>query len=91
MSRLRDERGQVLVMTAFCMACLLGALGLAVDCGVLFNARRQMQTAADAAAMAAATESFYNGSGSANISTRELTTRPRPMASIILLPASMSS
>jgi Flp pilus assembly protein TadG len=70
MSGFRDERGQVLVMTAFCMACLLGALGLAVDCGVLFNARRQMQAAADAAAMAAATESFYNGSGSANINQR---------------------
>ncbi|HEY1581200.1 MAG TPA: pilus assembly protein TadG-related protein [Terracidiphilus sp.] len=70
MIRLRDERGQVLVMTAFCMACLLGALGLAVDVGVLFNARRQMQAAADAAAMAAATESFYNGSGSSNINQR---------------------
>lgn len=70
MIRLRDDRGQVLVMTAFCMACLLGALGLAVDVGVLFNARRQMQTAADAAAMAAATEVFYNGSGSSNINQR---------------------
>jgi hypothetical protein len=57
-------------MTAFCMACLLGALGLAVDVGVLFNARRQMQTAADAAAVAAATEVFYNGSGSSNINQR---------------------
>lgn len=57
-------------MTAFCMACLLGALGLAVDVGVLFNARRQMQTAADAAAMAGATEVFYNGTASANINTR---------------------
>lgn len=70
MFRLCDDRGQVLVMTAFCMACLLGALGLAVDVGVLFNARRQMQTAADAAAMAAATESFYNGSSSPNLDQR---------------------
>lgn len=70
MIRTSDERGQVLVMTALCMACLLGALGLAVDVGVLFNARRQMQTAADAAAMAAATEVFYNGTASANINTR---------------------
>ena len=49
-------------MTIFCMAVLIGALGLAVDVGVLFHARRNMQTAADAAAMAGATELFYNGS-----------------------------
>ncbi|HEY1581204.1 MAG TPA: pilus assembly protein TadG-related protein [Terracidiphilus sp.] len=55
----RNEKGQVLVMTAFCMACLLGALGLAVDVGVLFKVRRQMQTAADSAAMAGATAAFY--------------------------------
>ena len=57
----RDESGQVLVMTFFCMGVLLGCLGLAVDVGVLFHARRNMQTAADAAAMAGATEMFYNG------------------------------
>lgn len=66
----RDEKGQVLVMTTFCMACLLGALGIAVDVGVLFNARRQMQTAADAAALAGATEVFYNGTASANINSK---------------------
>ena len=62
MKWLRDESGQVLVMTFFCMGILLGALGLAVDVGVLFHARRNMQAAADAAAMAGATEMFYNGS-----------------------------
>lgn len=59
---LQNEKGQVLVMTVFCMAVLIGMLGLAVDVGVLFHARRQMQSVADAAAMAAATEMFYNGS-----------------------------
>lgn len=61
MNLLRDERGQVLVMTMACMGILLGALGLAVDVGLLFHARRNMQTAADAAAMAGATELYYNG------------------------------
>ena len=64
MNLLRDERGQVLVTTLCCMGILLGALGLAVDVGVLFHARRNMQTAADAAAMAGATELFYNGTSS---------------------------
>src|SRR6476620_7953635 len=59
---LRDESGQVLVMTFFSMALLLGFLGLAIDVGVLFHARRHMQAVADAAAMAGATEMFYNGS-----------------------------
>lgn len=61
MKFLRDEGGQVLVMTLFSMGILLGALGLAVDVGLLFHARRNMQTAADAAAMAGATEMYYNG------------------------------
>jgi len=65
---LREEQGQVLVMTVFCMAVLIGMLGLAVDVGVLFHARRQMQSVADAAAMAGATEMFYNGS--TNVDTR---------------------
>lgn len=51
----------MLATTLCCMTVLLGALGLAVDVGVLFHARRNMQTAADAAAMAGATELFYNG------------------------------
>ena len=61
MKYFRDESGQVLVMTFFCMGVLLGALGLAVDVGVLLHARRNMQSVADAAAMAGATEMFYNG------------------------------
>ena len=52
MKWLREESGQVLVMTFFSMGILLGALGLAVDVGVLLHARRNMQAAADAAAMA---------------------------------------
>src|SRR4051794_7484953 len=63
-----DQQGQVLVMTVFCMAVLIGMLGLAVDVGVLFHARRQMQSVADAAAMAGATEMYYNGA--TNVDTR---------------------
>jgi Flp pilus assembly protein TadG len=64
----RDDSGQVLVLTLFSMAVLIGGLGLAADVGVLYHARRHMQTAADAAAMAGATEMFYNGS--ANVATK---------------------
>jgi Flp pilus assembly protein TadG len=65
-----EEQGQTLVMTVFCMAVLLGALGLAVDVGVLLHTRRQMQAAADAAAMAGATELFYNGNNLTSIKAK---------------------
>jgi Flp pilus assembly protein TadG len=55
----RDERGQVLVLAALWMTLLLGFLGLAVDTGFLFHARRVAQTAADCAAIAGAAELNY--------------------------------
>ncbi len=55
MNRLRRlEHGQVLALVAISMVILLGFLALAVDVGLLWNERREMQTAADAAAVAAA-------------------------------------
>lgn len=57
-----DEKGQMLVLTALSIVALLGFLALAVDVGLLFRAKRQVQTAADAGAIAAAVEYFYNGS-----------------------------
>lgn len=53
---LRDDSGQVVVVTALCMVVLLAFLGLAIDVGHLRQVRRQMQTLADAAAMAGGLE-----------------------------------
>jgi Flp pilus assembly protein TadG len=61
--RIRDgESGQVLVMSALSMTLLLGFMALAIDGGLLFRARRNMQIAADAAAAAAAVDYKYNNS-----------------------------
>jgi Flp pilus assembly protein TadG len=57
----KNESGQMLVMLAVCLSTLLAFMGLAVDVGLLFHARRQVQTAADAAASAAALDYQYNG------------------------------
>lgn len=57
--RFRDEDGQMLVVTAISLVVLMGFLALAIDVGLLFRARRNMQIAADAAAMAGATQLFY--------------------------------
>ena len=54
-----DESGQMLVMTALSLVLLMGSLALAIDVGVLFRAQRNMQIAADAAAVAAALNDQY--------------------------------
>lgn len=50
----RDERGQTIVLVAFSLPLLLGFIGIATDVGALFKDKRTLQTAADAAAIAAA-------------------------------------
>ena len=58
----RDEKGQTLVVTALGMTVLMGMMGLAIDVGLMFRAKRIAQTAADSAAIAAALDYEYNGS-----------------------------
>jgi len=50
--RLRDETGAVAVVVALSIVVLVGMAALAVDAGYLYSVRRQLQTAADAAALA---------------------------------------
>lgn len=57
----RNESGQMLIMTAIELVLLLGFLALAADVGVLFHTKRQMQTAVDAAATAAALNNYNAG------------------------------
>lgn len=59
--QLRDESGQVLVLTVLSMMVMMGFMAFAIDLGTLFRARRNMQIAADAAAMAGAAQLFYGG------------------------------
>jgi hypothetical protein len=56
MKRMRDESGQVAIMAALCLTCILGFVGFATDVGVLLHAKRNLQIAADAAALAGANE-----------------------------------
>jgi Flp pilus assembly protein TadG len=64
MKTLRDESGNVLVLTALSMTMLLSFLAFAVDVGNLFFTQRKLQTYADSAAMAGALEASICGSGS---------------------------
>lgn len=56
---LKDERGQTLILAALCFTMLLGFVALAVDVGLMFRAKRVMQTAADSGAIAGAEELNY--------------------------------
>ncbi|HVC91368.1 MAG TPA: pilus assembly protein TadG-related protein, partial [Acidobacteriaceae bacterium] len=59
--KLKDESGQATIITLLCMTCLLGFVGFAADVGTLLRAKRNMQIAADSAAIAGAAELTYGG------------------------------
>ena len=56
MTRVRNESGQTLIFVALAMPVVLGFMGLGIDVGYMRYVKRQVQMAADAAAMAAASE-----------------------------------
>lgn len=60
--KMKDESGQALVLVSLGLCVLLAFLALAIDVGMLFQAKRKLQVAADAAAMAGAMDYLYNGS-----------------------------
>jgi Flp pilus assembly protein TadG len=54
MSRTRNERGQVVVLSVIALTVLLGMCALVLDVGAWFRTKRQLQATADAAALAGA-------------------------------------
>ena len=58
----RSEKGSALVLSALGFSTILAMLSMCVDVGMLFQAKRKMQTAADAAALAGTLDYLYNGS-----------------------------
>jgi Flp pilus assembly protein TadG len=71
----RDKRGVAAVLTALAATSLLGAAGLAIEVGGWYLLRRNMQAAADAAAMAGAVNLDASGSATtAEAAARSVTT-----------------
>ncbi len=56
---LKDDSGQTMILTLLCMTILLGFVGFAADIGIMFRNKRNLQIAADAAAVAGAAELNY--------------------------------
>ncbi len=71
---LTDESGQALVLVALSLTFLMGAMALAIDVGFVRFQQRQLQTAADAAAIAAGLElGNCNNTVCANMTTAAAT------------------
>ena len=58
--RSQERRGATVVLVAVCLVAIVGVVALAIDGGVLLDKRRSVQAAADAAALAAATDLWDN-------------------------------
>jgi hypothetical protein len=83
MKMFRNQNGQALIFTALSMSMLLGFMGLAIDVGLLFRAKRNLQVAADAAATAGALDLSrgLSASNAANLSlTSDLEVGSSPVA-----------
>ena len=58
----KEENGQILVMVALCLTVIFGFLAFAIDVGLLFNNKRKLQNAVDAACTSAAIDYMFNAS-----------------------------
>jgi len=67
LSRVRGESGQALILAAAAMVVVLGMAAMAIDVGMFLHERRELQNAADAAALAGA-QDLPGSPGSAVIS-----------------------
>jgi Flp pilus assembly protein TadG len=70
----RCERGQAIVLMVLFLTFLLGCLALVLDVGSWFRSQRQLQSAADAAALAAA-QALPNRPGDASALAQEYATK----------------
>ena len=66
-NKLQEERGQILILVVLLTTVMLGVVGLAIDSGFHYVARRQLQNAADQATLAAAYEMQYETNDAAAI------------------------
>ncbi|HLC29525.1 MAG TPA: pilus assembly protein TadG-related protein, partial [Dehalococcoidia bacterium] len=68
-SRLREQKGQILVLVAIMMPVMLAFVGLVLDGGFIYGETRRAQAAADAIALAAGTHMWYNTAASVDCTT----------------------
>lgn len=74
----KSEHGAVTIIVAVTLGALLAVAALAIDAGMLYQERRQMQTAVDAAALAAAHEMAEGRASSAESVARDYVAKNTP-------------
>jgi len=95
MQRLRDERGAVAVMVGLLMVPLIGFAAFAIDVAAMWSERQQLQTAADAGALAVAQDCARGTCGDTAGTTRSLAEenvngdQPKPTGTVEALTTSM--
>lgn len=86
-ARLRRESAQAIVFLVFGLAGFIGMAGLVIDGGSWLRSQRQLQTAADAAALAGAQELPLNQTAARdNAVTYAQDNHPRPVTTNITFP-----
>lgn len=60
-SFLKEQKGSVIIIVAVALTAFMAVAALAIDVGLLYQERRQLQTAVDSAALAAAQEMAEGG------------------------------
>lgn len=70
----RDERGSVIIYVSMIIAVLIGLVGLAIDFSRFYNSHSEAQSAADAAALAAASQLDGSSTAIARATNAAMTT-----------------
>lgn len=68
-----DEHGAVAVLVALCSVLLFGFVALVIDAGAIWQTRRDLVTATDAAALAAASDYATRGNGCSSTAASMMT------------------
>ena len=75
MQRVKDDRGAVGVVVAMLMVSLMGFAAVSIDAAALWNQRLQLQTGADAAALAIAHDCGLGACGTPSQTAQAITTQ----------------
>src|SRR6478752_5965952 len=78
MRRLGSSRGQTLPLVVFMMMSLIAVAGAAIDVGSWYQAKRSLQNAADAAALAGASQIPNGWSAVTSTAAAEYTKNGKP-------------
>jgi Flp pilus assembly protein TadG len=78
MRDLRSVRGQTLPLIVFCMFSLIAVSGAAIDVGSWYQSKRSLQNAADAAALAGASQIPNSWSAATSTAAAEYTKNGKP-------------